>query len=132
MLHRRKPRRGRCGAPSHWLTTVAPKALSVAWSGSIYRSATDLHQINVLAREDNPLGRLDIPRYRPQAKSHLERIDTHGAPKRQFAELVLQRMAVAAERYAVAIGRFHPRAAVRARTHMRGLRGRCFAANNAG
>src|SRR5262249_14022370 len=55
-----------------------------------------------------------------------------GAPERQLAELVLQRVAVAAERHAVAIRRFHSRAAVRGRTHMRGFRGWSFAADNAG
>jgi len=72
------------------------------------------------------------PRYCPQTISHVERIDAYGAPERQLTELVLQHMAIAAERYAVAIRRFYSRAAVGARTHMRGCRGWCCTADDAG
>jgi hypothetical protein len=59
-----------------------------------------LHQINLLARpEYDLLAGLEISRYRPQAKSHVKRIDAHCAPERQFTELVLQRVTVAAEGY---------------------------------
>jgi hypothetical protein len=62
------------------------------------------HQINPLSRpEGDPLACLDIARYRPQAESHVERIDAQGAPECQFPELVLQRMTAAAERRRIAI-----------------------------
>jgi hypothetical protein len=57
-----------------------------------------------LARsKNNPLAGLEITGYRPQPEGDVERIDAHGAPERQLAELVLQRMTVGTERYAIAI-----------------------------
>ena len=50
-----------------------------------------------------------------------ERIDAQGAPECQFSELMLQRMAVAAERHGIAIRRLYSRTAIRSRAHMRGL-----------
>ena len=52
--------------------------------------------------------------------------------ERQFAELVLERMTIGAERDAIAIGRFHAHAAVEGRTHMCGLGRSRFTADDAG
>ena len=69
------------------------------YGGSGHRSVVDLHQVNLLAGpEYNSLPGCDIPRYRPQAESHVERIDAYGAPECQFTKLVLQRVTVPAER----------------------------------
>jgi hypothetical protein len=62
------------------------------------------HEVNPLpSPEDDPLAGLNIAGYRPQAESHVERIDPQGAPECQFAELMLQRMTAGAERHGIAI-----------------------------
>jgi hypothetical protein len=81
---------------------------------SLRLSAIRFCQIDLLSRpEDDPLPGFNVPRYRPQAESHVERIDAYGAPECQFTELVLQRVTVAAERYCIAIRRLHSDATVR-------------------
>jgi hypothetical protein len=106
-------------------------ASRVSWD-SLRLSAIRFCQIDLLARpEDDPLPGFNVPRYRPQAESHVERIDAYGAPECQFTELVLQRVTVAAERYGIAIRRLHSGAAVRPRANMRCFRGSCFTTDHA-
>jgi len=89
-------------------------------------------QIDLLPRpEDDPLPGFNVPRYRPQAESHVERIYAYGAPECNFTELMLQGVTVAAERYGIAIRRFHSGAAVRSRANMRRLRGSRFTTDHA-
>jgi hypothetical protein len=65
---------------------------------------SSFHQVDPLScPEDDPLTCFDIARYRPQAESDVEGIDARGAPERQFAELMLQRVTAAAERHGIAI-----------------------------
>jgi hypothetical protein len=105
---------------------------AILYGGSGHRSGVDLHQVNLLAGpEDNSLPGFDIPRYRPQAESHVERIDAYGAPECQFTELMLQRVTVAAERYGIAIRRLHSGATVRSRANMRRFRGSCSTTDHA-
>lgn len=105
---------------------------SKVWWGSLRLSAIRFRQIDLLSRpEDDPLPGSNVPRYRPQAESHVERIDAYGAPERQFTELVLQRVTVAAERYGIAIRRLYSGATVRSRANMRRLRGSCSTTDHA-
>jgi hypothetical protein len=94
---------------------------------------SSFHQVNPLSRpEDDPLACLDIIRYRPQAESHVERIDAQNTPECQFPELVLERMTAAAERHGIAIGRLRSCRAVGSGPHVGGRRGSCLAAGNTG
>ena len=103
----------------------------VRWD-ALRLSAIRFCQIDLLARpEDDPLPSFNVPRYRPQVESHVERIDAYGAPERQFAELVLQRVTVAAERYGIAVRRLHSDATVRSRANMRCFRGSCSTTDHA-
>jgi hypothetical protein len=105
---------------------------SRVWWDSLRLSAIRFCQIDLLSRpEDDPLPGFDVPRYRPQAESHVERIDSYGAPECKFTELVLQRVTVAAERYGIAIRRLHSGATVRSRANMRRFRGSCSTTDHA-
>jgi len=120
-------------------TVFASSGHELGWTGAVilyggsgHRSVVHLHQVNLLAGpEHNSLPGFDIPRYRPQAESHVERIDAYGAPECQFIELVLQRVTVAAERYGIAIRRLHSGATVRSRANMRRFRGSCSTTDHA-
>jgi hypothetical protein len=117
------------------LATASPTVATAGvegWGDSLRLSAIRFFQMDLLSRpEDDPLPGFDVPRYRPQAESHVERIDPYGAPERQFAELVLQRVTVAAERYGIAVRRLHSDATVRSRANMRRFRGSCSTTDHA-
>jgi hypothetical protein len=113
--------------------TVAAAGVEGLVDGNSVRfSAIRFCQIDLLSRpEDDPLPGFNVPRYRPQAESHVERIDAYGAPECKFTELVLQRVTVAAERYGIAIRRLHSGATVRSRANMRRFRGSCSTTDHA-
>ena len=130
-LSRKLSRRG--GAPLDLVAiekTEFNDSIRIAFGKSLRSS---FHQVDPLScPEDDPLVCLDIAGYRPQAESHVERIDAQGAPERQFSELMLQRVAAAAERHGIAIRRLHSCRAVRSGSHMCGLRGSCGTAGDTG
>ena len=106
-------------------------ALRVWWD-ALRLSAIRSCQIDLLSRpEYDLLPGFNLPRYRPQAESHVERIDAYGTPECQFTELVLQRVTVAAERYGIAMRRLHSGATVRSRANMRRFRGSCSTTDHA-
>jgi hypothetical protein len=93
--------------------------------------AIRLRQIDLLSRaKDDALPGPYVGRYGPQAQRHVEGIDAQRRPEGELADPMLFRMAAGAQRNGVAIGRLHSDPAVASRTHMRGLRWRCFAAGD--
>jgi hypothetical protein len=83
---------------AHWISPLSRRpssttSIRIAFGKS---SGCSFHQVDPLScPEEDPLACLDIAGYRPQAESHVKRIDAQGAPERQFSELMLQRMAAA-------------------------------------
>jgi hypothetical protein len=92
-----------------------------------------LPKIDLLARpKDSALSGRYIRRHRPQAQSHINRIDTERGPKGKLANPMLSGVTGGAQRNRVAIARLDPDPTIGSCTHMRSFRWCCFAAGDAG